>query len=317
MTDSFAEQLDRIRTTGAITDDQVLGLRQAFYADGDIAEDEAEALMLADETVRAPSPAWSRFYVEGLTDYLVSRRSPQGFVDEAKADWLKARVLRGGRIRRATGLELLIHVLESARGAPATLSAFVLAQARASMLAHITADKAVDEDVERLRRVIFAYAGASDICVTRAEAEALFEINDALRGKTQPPAWRDFFVKALANAVMAAHTVTPETRAEQIELETPPPHGLAGFVDDLAKAGRDLGPGLAHALERSPDPEDLYAERNAADAAARARSEVLTAKEARWLIGRIGRDGELDDNETALVAYLRELSPQAGRALVG
>lgn len=317
MAESFAEQLTRIRAAGAITDDQVLELRGAFYADADITADEAEALMQLDEVVARPSPAWAAFYVEALTDYLVSQRPPQGFVDQAKADWLQARVLRDGRIRRPTELELVIHVLETARGAPDSLSAFALAQAKASMLAHVAAGGAADEDVERLRRVVFAYAGASDICLTRAEAEALFDLNDALRGEPQPPAWRDFFVKAIANAVMAAHTVRPETRAEQAALEAPVEHGLGAFLGNLAKAGRDFGPGVAHVLDPAVDPERLYAERNAADDAARAQAEVVTGEEARWLIGRIGRDGTLDDNETALVAYLRELSPQAGQALMG
>lgn len=317
MAERFAELLAAVQAGAEITDEQVLALRQAFFADGDIGVDEAEALMLADEAVSAPTPAWAGFYVEALTDHLISQRSPQGFVDQAKADWLKARILRDGRIHRATELELLIHVLETARGAPASLSAFALAQAKASMLSRIAGRGATDEDVERLQRIIFAYAGASDICVTRAEARTLFDLNDALRGQAQPPGWRDFFVKAVANAVLAAHTVTPETQAEQAALETPPPHGLAALAGDLVKAARDLGPGFAHILEPSPDPERLYAERNAADEAARAQAEVLTAEEARWLTGRIGRDGTLDENETALVAYLRELSPQAGRALAG
>jgi hypothetical protein len=317
MAESFAEQLTRIRAARAITDDEVLELRRAFYADADITADEAEALMQVDELVAAPSPAWAAFYVEALTDHLVSQRPPQGFVDQDKADWLQARVLRDGRIRRPTELELVIHVLETARGAPDSLSAFALAQAKASMLAHVAAGGATDEDVERLRRVVFAYAGASDISITRAEAEALFDLNDALRGEPQPPAWRDFFVKAIANAVMAAHTVRTETRAEQAALEAPAGHGLSAFLDNLARAGRDWKPGLAHVFDPAIDPERLYAERNAQDDAVRAQAEVVTGEEARWLIGRIGRDGTLDDNETALVAYLRELSPQAGQALMG
>jgi hypothetical protein len=316
MADSFADQLSEIRASGSVSDAQVLAMRQAFYADGGIGGDEAEAMVLVDEAVGEASAAWTGFYLDALTDFIVLQQQPEGFVDQAKADWLTSHVLRDGRLGRTTELELLVHVLEAAKSVPASFQAFVLDQVRAATVDRATAGAMTDEDVARLRRLVFAYGGAGDISVTHGEAEALFDINDALHGRPQPASWRDLFVKAVASAVMAAHTVTPETRAEEVELERPPLNGLAAFAANVSKALRDFRPGLPHALEPSVDPYDLYAERNAADAVARTEAQTLSGEEARWLVGLITRDGVLDDNEAALVAYLREQSPQAGQALM-
>ncbi|MEO1676475.1 MAG: hypothetical protein AAFR72_13780, partial [Pseudomonadota bacterium] len=39
-------------------------------------------------------------------------------------------------------------------------------------------------------------------------------------------------------------------------------------------------------------------------------SEAITGNEADWLAERIGRDGVLDDNERALLAYMAELKEE-------
>ena len=56
---------------GSINDVDVLRLQSAFVADSLISADEAETLFTLNETCQQQDPAWARFYVDALTDYLV------------------------------------------------------------------------------------------------------------------------------------------------------------------------------------------------------------------------------------------------------
>ena len=63
--------------------------------------------------------------------------------------------------------------------------------------------------LELLRRMLYAFGGDGNVAVTRAEAEVLFDINDATADAEPNPAWTDLFVKAIANVVMAASGQQP------------------------------------------------------------------------------------------------------------
>ena len=58
------------------------------------------------------------------------------------------------------------------------------------------------------------------------------------------------------------------------------------------------------------DPmEAAYAKRQHAHEALISHNERITAEEAEWLAGRIARDGQLDENETALLLFIKAESP--------
>ena len=72
------------------------------------------------------------------------------------------------------------------------------------------------EDLALLRRIVFAFGGDGNVAVTRAEADTLFAINDAVETGGPNPAWTDFFVKAIANAVMATSGFAVPSRDEAL-----------------------------------------------------------------------------------------------------
>ena len=69
-----------------------------------------------------------------------------------------------------------------------------------------------EPEVELVRRILYAFGGDGSVAVTRAEAEVLFDINDAIADPTANPAWADLFVKAITNVVMAASGRSVPTR---------------------------------------------------------------------------------------------------------
>jgi hypothetical protein len=317
--DVFAEVVASKR----ITAEDVQALRRSLYNDGVAEAGEVERLFAMDEAAEQHDPSWRELFVEAVTDYLVEQVAPQGYIDEANADWLIARIGRDGTVKTATELEILVKVIEKAKSSPERLSAFALAQVKKAVVdgegplargGKLEAGRVGRDEVELMRRVLYAFGGDGNVAVTRAEAEILFDINDATAGADNDPSWPDLFVKAIANFLMAASGYAPPTRQEALRreawLDTP-----AGGVTDFFS--RMVAGGLRGALQayRQPATEEAWAARNAQAATNVAVAEQVTGEEAEWLARRIGRDGALHENEKALLRFIRDEAPSVHPSL--
>lgn len=204
---------DEVCLRGNIRDADVAKLRWLYYQDGVITRQEAEALFEIHDACRVQDPAWQSFLVEAITDYLVTHAEPHGYINVANADWLIERIAAQGAIKTATGLELLINVLDKARWAPQSLSCLALNTMKDAILSGNDALRGsvggapgviTNADVERLRRIVHAFASEGNIQVTRGELALLFELDAATASETDNPVWTDFFVKAAANVLMGS-----------------------------------------------------------------------------------------------------------------
>lgn len=306
MTDiPMPEALARMSKAGRISAEDVLAMRRQVFTDGVVQSHEAEWLFALNDACHDCAPAWREFFVEALVDYTVNQAEPHGYVSPENADWLIDRISRSGRVETPSELELLVETLEQARSSPDNLAGFALAQVRRGVVeGGACVGKA---EVELLRRILYASGGAGNIAVTRAEAEALFDINDNTRAADNDPAWADLFVKAIANHLLAGHghAVPPREVALARARWLDEPGG--GFFRSMASGLSSLWQGY-----REPDAEEARAERQLA---AIRSAERLDAGEARWLAGRLGRYGELRDHEMALIHFLAEESPDIDPAL--
>lgn len=314
---------DGILARGVVGADDVLALRQAVFGEITVTPDEVEALFRIDEGTEKRVSEWRAFFLEAMTDWLVRQQEPSGYITQQQADWLIARIEADGRVRNGTELELVVRALELADEAPASLSAFGLSLVTRAVVENdgiISAD-----EVQRMRRLVFALAGPGRMAVTREEAGALFDLNDATRGRDNDPSWTDFFMRAVANAVTASAGWAPPNREEALRRQ----RWLADPNDGISEAYfRAHGPmpstptglqvwaagAFAWAM-RQPAAEALFDERLDANARAASTAAPVNADEARWLLDRIGRDGEFDVNERALIAFLREIAPTTDPSL--
>jgi hypothetical protein len=299
-----------------LTSDDALAVRRVIFGgDVDVTPEEAEALIAINEAADQKSVEWTQMFVEAVTDFVVRQQEPSGYVDSANAGWLIAAVSRDGRVRRDSELEAVVHIIETATSTPLELSLFALNQAKAKVLS--SGRPLEREDVDLLRRVVFAAAGAGSLAVTRAEAEVLFDINDEVRGRDNDPAWTDFYAKAIGNAVMAASGYIPPSREEALRQEAWL-EGRGSTVRFLSRMAGSLFVQPSRVLEAYRAPDDLgevYAEQNAMEAAERPVTEQVTGDEAAWIVERVGRDGEFDENERALIRFLSSESPKLHPAL--
>jgi hypothetical protein len=302
------DAVQRMLDARKITDADVLTLRETFYADGEIGDAEADHLFALNATLREADASWDVLFVEALTDYCVHQVEPRGYVSEDKAQWLIKRVSHDGAIEAARELELLVCILQKSTSSPPSLAAFVLKAVRDCVLAGSgplrgrTPDfrpKVCAQDVDVMRRAIFAFGAGGNIFVTREEAEMLCDINDATANAANDPSWPDLFAKAIGNHLMMAATFKPATRdaaAARDKWLDDQSSSVGGFFGKMASSLKD-------AFKRAP--EDAWAARERQRDADIATAAPVDGAEAAWLSQRFERDGRLSPAEEALVRFVK------------
>jgi hypothetical protein len=332
MGSACALAVDEIISSGAIKAGDVQRLRGLFFDDATIGFEEADKLFLLNEACPVQDSSWSPFFIEVVADYVVNQAQPEGYVTAENAAWLIARISHQGRVRTRNELDLLLAVIDRARWCPVSLVTFAMEQVHAAVLtgrgplrpgeAH-AAGRIEPIEVELVRRLLYAFGGDGSLAITRAEAEILFDIEDAI-GDRPSPAWTDLFVKAVANAVMASSGYAVPSREEALRkavaasrpLDQPNPFA---FLYEMVTTSLD---GVIQAY-RAVAPEERAIARLERQRLEIITNDEITEVEASWLADRLGRDGQLTANERALLAYLcvdgRPLAPalQAVVARIG
>lgn len=335
MTDTNLTRLAAdLASDGRISADDVLAMRREIYGDTAISQTEAEALIALDEAADERCQEWDDLFVEALTDYVVHQQAPVDYIDDDKAAWIIAQLTHNGRIRTDSELELLVHMLEAATSSPPSLTTFALGQVKAAVVSGegpLLRAGACEKgrisagEVALLRRILYAAGGDANVAITRAEAEILFDINDACRGADNDPSWTDLFAKALAASVMTISGFQPVDRDTEERREAwlaqAEPGGIAGVAGFLGRMFADAPSGVAALGSKSGrralfgDGLEDWRDHNAAVEADEAAAETVSQSEAEWLADRIGRDGQYDKAERALIDFLRKESPSIHPAL--
>jgi hypothetical protein len=179
---------------------------------------------------------------------------------------------------------------------PPDFQRFTLKQIKHAVLFGEPRNTIGEDEVELLRRVLFAGGSTGGLSITREEAEVLFEIADATRNSANTPAWADFFAKAVANLLMAAKGYTAPSR----EVALRRGRWLNDTdVDPVSFAGRvvvALSNGLLANYSLTHDrasPNDTSG------------NEMITASEAQWLTERVKKDGVLSQIEKTMLERVR------------
>lgn len=292
----------------------VVVLRQTVFRDGVVSDEELDALFALGERAPEGDPEWLQFFAEAAADFYLREEEPHGYLTDAEFLTLRTRVTRDGRTASALEIGLLLRLLETAVATPPMMTDFVAEQLMASIRAKKGGPRVSAADVVLLRRFVFAAGGAGNVGVTRREAEFLFDVSDMTAATKNDPSWTEFFVRAIANCLMAHIGYTPPGRDEARAAN-------AFMTDRTTSVGgffrRMIDGGLSGLKKDGPTPQQA---RNAARAAEAAEAEHVTGEEADWLAARIGRDGALHPGEEALVRHLQsfgaELPPKL-KAIVG
>ena len=207
---AFIEDLKRKAT---VTKEDVIALRRDVFADGIVERAEADLLFELNTCVAEPTLSWSDFFVEALSDFVTETVDTRPYVSAEQADYLIERIEKDGKVQTASELGLLVNVIENAYECPSKLTAYALETVKNSVLKDegplrrkgtLSPGVIGIAEVDLIERIIFGTGGEGNIAVTKAEAEFLFDLNDASKEAENDPAWRRLFVRGIANYLMNA-----------------------------------------------------------------------------------------------------------------
>lgn len=286
---------------GYVSAEDVLRMRRRVFGDQVVDHEEMADLLQLAAMAPEGDPSWQQFLGEAMADFFIRQAEPRGYMGVEDGAFLVECLKEPGAINTAV-LDALVHMVKHAQSVPQPVIDFGLEAIRA----HVLADAVIDADeVERIRAFLFAAGGAGNVAITRAEAEFLFDLNDAAYSASNHPSWADLFMKAVANHLMAHIGYQPPTRREALRREAwlkSPKADITGFFGRMAQGGFKAV--IDAYSKREPHPQAAANDRRAVEAA---EAEKLTAMETDWLTDRIKRDGLVNDAEEALIAHLRVL----------
>jgi len=295
----------RVAKVGEMTETEAHRIVNEIYSDGIVSRGEAETLFRLNETLSATNPEWGSRFREALTDFLITREAPEGWVTDEEADWLLGQVHHDGEHPCLEEIDLLIEVLRKADGVPAKLAHYTL-----DAIAHriVEAGKATPVMVERARFALFAGAGDGGLWVSQHEASVLFKTNDAIASADNDPSWNDMFARAVGNHLMARAHPEPRSIEDALAREawlqdtSVSPGGL------FARMGASFFSGSWFASVTHDRRKAEKARMAAADAATR-EAENVTDTENEWLLANVQGDGKVSPAEQALIDFLRAEAP--------
>lgn len=206
----------------------VIALLREVYADGIVTRDEAEELIAFDHSLPETSPAWREFFAEAIADHVVARSAPAGVVDRSKAGWLVEAISRRRRIATASGFAAVLRVIETAEQPTPALAAYAIDQIRLALIAgdgtaiglrpHFS--RMIDaHGVHLLSRVLTAAGGRFGDAVSRVEAEALFDLHDAVAAGANHAAFNVLFYRAIAHHLIAESGSAVLARREMLTFD--------------------------------------------------------------------------------------------------
>lgn len=306
-----------IMSRGRIDDQDVIRLKRLFGSEGAVAASEAEALCALNETCGGQGPAWSPFFVDAVTEYIVHHAAPEGYLTASNAEWLRDRICTEGHIATKTGIALLLNVLCTARWSPASLSQLALGQVLAAVTsgtgplrAECPADAGTitDGEVELVRRVLYAFGSGGHVALSRAEAEMLFDLHDAI---TVPnAAWTELIVKVVAHLAMTVTGHAIPTREHAFAPSTA--IDFAGHLPPavlLTKLTMRCSGVIA--AYRAEAVEEQALSRLERQRIAIITHEPILEVDAPWLAGRLARGQPDRLGEAALLAHITALGQRA------
>ncbi|HEY5713374.1 MAG TPA: hypothetical protein VIT38_15875 [Allosphingosinicella sp.] len=304
MSFSYSDFAAELKAGRVISAEDVLSIRRWVWPDGAISEAEAEAMFTLHRLARDAGAEWADFFIEAIGEYVVNGTAPRGYVDDAGAVWLIGEIEHDSAAIGETDLELVVKVLERALNVPDALRTWALGRIESAVLNGEGPTRrgdvrpgVVDEaEVTLLRRIVFAAAGDGALVVSEAEAEMLWRLKDAALNADNAPGWKQLFVQAVGNHLMAYSAYKPLEREEAARLDA--------FVADhkssvLGFFGRMRGASPRAGLSELMKGEELRFDPKQVDAA-----RAVTPDEQSWLDRHVEADGARDPYEEALLAFV-------------
>lgn len=206
--------------------DVVLLLREV-YRDGVHRREDAEALIAFDRDFSDPTAEWCSFAAHAIADHALRRANPVGAIDAEKAQWLMKALAPSGQGITRSGVGALRLIAEQGKAIAPSLAAFIIRSlwiapkaSHAQFAAAMTA-----RDVALLNRILKSAGGKPEAPVSLPEAEALFDLHDAVAAKKNHAGFDTLFFRAIASFLLGASSAEKLVRAKALARDPQPDAG--------------------------------------------------------------------------------------------
>ncbi len=264
------------------------------------------------------SPEYAQLLADIAIDLAIDQADPPEYISSECAAWMIGEI-KAHPLSYPTEMRLLTQCMHYAVSLPALLSHFCLQEIEAAIDSGRPghpAGRLDADDVENLRRAVYATDENASMHVTRDEAETLFRIAHACAGRPVDPSFDEFFAKAVGNYLMgiAFHWTPKVSEEKQLEeFENSPAISTGEFFHEMFS---HLRLPTLRDLENpyKVEDEEIRAEEEADDKE-RAQAEKIDPGETAWIVGHLTRDGELTSAERSLLAFLKQQAPNPPQGL--
>ncbi len=197
--------------------DDLLLLRKYTFPEGIRSSEDVIVMLALDTLCPEKCPEWRDYFVESLADFILNRCHPAGSLDTMNAVWFEQVFVEDGMVRSSHELDLLLHLIDLAPPAPASMTALALDQlaialeegrgplqeARTTEHAHLAPD-----DIAYVRRVLKHACDNGRLLLDERERAALLRIDAAVKG-VRAAGWLDI----LREAEIAVECTSPSAQA--------------------------------------------------------------------------------------------------------
>lgn len=289
----------------SLTQAEALEIINHVYEDGRIDAAEVDALFEINMVIAGANSEWDRRFIEAVKDFVLGPNDgPMHYVTDAEADWLISLIQRDNEVCPTSEVDLVLEILRYAEGAPTKLGQFAM---RAACEQVADRGKALPEDVERVRRALYAAGSDGGTWVSRFEAETLFQTNDAIAYCANDKGWNNLFARAVANHLMARAHPNPVGELQALAREA----WLAETDVSVKQTFSNLITGVSKGWFKTVAHSETKAEeaRLAMNEAADRAAEQVDDVEVNWLLRRIRKDTSVSPAERTLVEFLKDEAP--------
>ncbi|GAA0266129.1 hypothetical protein GCM10009127_01950 [Alteraurantiacibacter aestuarii] len=308
MTAQFADFTRQAAVDGAISDDEILQLRAAGWANGTITREEASAIFSLQRAIADRTPVWSDFFVEAIKEYVLNGTEPRGYASDSEAGWLIVEIERDGHLCSMTELQLLVEITDKACNVPEALKYFVLREIERAVLTGVGPTRDGGElsnthvtpsECTIMRRVIFGQASDRPAAVSQREAEMLFRLKDATLEAANAPEFMELFVQGVGNYLMGFASPSAQlSRERMVELESFVSRNkpnIGHFMGRMAQSAPNAFGVVFGQKGQLPGRDELVQE-----------AASFSLYEQDWLDQQIAANGLSDHYDQALMAFIAE-----------
>jgi len=284
-------------------------LRRAIFDDGKITTQEADMIFAIDTQIENLPANWDEFFVGAITDFLIRQTLPVGYVDPIHATWLMERIEHDDHLSEKTELELVLNVLRLAKNVPESLELYALGKVRDKIISRAaTGVMAIsEEDVDLIKRVLYASGGSGGYSICEHEARFLFDLDEISQNQTNHPSWQKLFVGAIANHVMTVGAPKMADAGDYRQAQE--------FLHSTATLTWNLKKSYSVWMEQYRDGNKGTVRSIFLDEDRLREAEKIDVAEATWLIEHINRDGVISTNEKALLKFFKDECPEIHESL--